>query len=158
MKRLSPAIVQFFEKQGFVVASTLDKKRGIHASAKGIVGIEARGVIYLLDLYRQKTFQNLKRNSNISLVAVDEHAFRGYVLKGRAKVFKEKKFKRKIIEAWEERIVRRISRRIVKNIQQKKIRGYHPEALLPRPEYLIKVEVDEIVDLTPQPLKKGEEG
>jgi uncharacterized pyridoxamine 5'-phosphate oxidase family protein len=155
MKRLPGETIKFFERQGFVIVSTIDTKGTIHISAKGIVGIEQKGVVYLLDLYRQKTFENLKRNSHISLTAVDEGAFRGYVLKGRAKIFEEKELKKHIIESWEKRIVHRISQRIIQNVKNKKSYAYHPEALLPRPEYLIKVEVKEIIDLTPRPLKTG---
>lgn len=31
----------------------------------------------------------------------------------------------------------------------------HPEALLPKPEYMIVMEVEEIIDLTPKHLKQG---
>ncbi|MFA4842614.1 MAG: hypothetical protein WC658_02110 [Candidatus Omnitrophota bacterium] len=42
--------------------------------------------VYLFDLYHGQTYNNLKKNSGASITAVDEHRFKGYCLKGRAKL------------------------------------------------------------------------
>ena len=55
-------VVQFFEGQGSVIVSTIDQEGSPHNSCKGIIEISPRGLIYLLDVYKQKTFENLKRN------------------------------------------------------------------------------------------------
>jgi len=152
-KILSDDIIHFFQRQGFVIVSTIDKNGIPHTSCKGIVKIDKNGRIYLLDLYKAHTYENLKQNRNISLTAVDEHKFRGYCLKGKAKVIKEDKIKSHIIKTWEEKITSRITSRILKNIRGEKGHSRHPEILLPRPEYLIVMEVKEIIDLTPHPLR-----
>ncbi len=157
MKELPESTIYLLEKQGFVIVSTLDSQGRIHCSAKGIVGIEEKGVIYLIDLYRANTFNNLKRNSTISITAVDEHQFTGYTLKGRAEIIDREKIKSHIIERWEERVTRRVAKRVIKNIKKEKKGSHHPEALFPQPEYLIKMEVEEVVDLTPGNLKKKED-
>ncbi|MGD9015314.1 MAG: pyridoxamine 5'-phosphate oxidase family protein [Candidatus Omnitrophota bacterium] len=153
MKRLSENIIQFFQNQGFVVVSTIDREGIPHSSCKGIVNIDSRGLIYLLDLYRAKTYENLKRNPRISITAVDEHKFIGYCLKGRARIIASSKLKPRIIRAWESRLTSRITRRIIKNVQGEKGHARHPEALLPKPAYLVVMEIEEVVDLTPLPLK-----
>jgi len=155
MQLLLRQIIRFFEKQGFVIISTIGADGSINASAKGIVNIEARGRIFLLDLYKGKTFRNLKKNSHVSITAVDEHAFEGYTLKGHAKIIEKNKFGDHIIKAWEDKIVSRVTERVLKNVKgEKRPAGRHPEVRMPQPKYLIEVDVKEIVDLTPQALKE----
>jgi general stress protein 26 len=153
MKRLSDDILQFFQRQGFVIVSTVDKNGLLHASCKGIVKINKNGLVYLLDLYRARTYQNLKNNPHISIIAVNEHRFKGYCLKGKAKILSLHKLSPKIMEAWEDRITTRITQRLLKNIREEKGHPRHPEVLLPKPEYMIIMEVKEIIDLTPHHIK-----
>lgn len=153
VKRLPEEVIDFLHKQGFVVVSTIDKDGSAHSSCKGIVKINQNGRIYLLDLYKEKTYENLQHNSRITLTSVDEHRFRGFCLKGRAKIAREGKLSHHIIRAWEKRLTHRLTQRVLKNIRGEKGHARHPEALMPRPEYMIMMEVKEVVDLTPHQLK-----
>lgn len=128
------------------------KKGRVHNSCKGIVEID-NDEIYLLDLYKRRTYGNLKENSNISLTAVDEHKFKGFCLKGKAKIVKTEDLEKEHLEEWEKKINSRVSKRLVKNIHGEKGHDQHPEFSLPKPEYMIKMKVEEIVDLTPKHLK-----
>ena len=154
MKILSDDIINFFEKQGFSIVSTLDADGKIHCAAKGIVGIEKQGKVFLIDLYKAETFKNLQRNPTVSITSVDEHLFMGYTLKGTAKIVDRDRIKSHIIKAWEERVIQIISKRVVKSIKDYKKSGHHPEAKFPHPEYLIEMDVKDVVDLTPAHLKK----
>ncbi len=153
-KILPDEVVYILQKQSFVIVSTIDKDGVPHASCKGVVKIDRdKNEIYLLDLYKAKTYENLKQNPKVSITTVDEHKFRGYCIKGRAKAIKEDKLRSHIVKAWEERITRRVTDRILKNVRGERGHSRHPEILLPEPKYLIIVEVKEIVDLTPHALK-----
>jgi hypothetical protein len=103
----------------------------------------------LLDLYRGSTYDNLKHNHHISITAVDEHKFTGFALKGKARIMPQKELDAQIMQAWESGITARLARRLIKNIREEKGYNRHPEALLPKPEYLIVVKVKEVIDLTP---------
>ncbi len=153
MKKLTDEIAKFLHDQGFVVVSTLDKNKAIHSSCKGIVKISKAGSIYLLDLYVGETFNNLRLLPNITITAVDEHKFKGYCLKGKAKLVEASRLKPHLIKEWEDRLTSRITQRVIKNMRDEKGHPRHPEALLPGPAYLIVMRVDEIVDLTPHRLK-----
>lgn len=154
MKAIPDEIIKFFQKQRFVIVSTVDRRSKIpHNSCKGIVKIEKNGRVYLLDLYKWRTYANLRHNPNISITAVDEHRFKGWSLKGKAKIVPGSKLRGDIIKAWENRISSRITHRILKNIQEGKGHKRHPEAQFPKPEYMIAIEVDEIVDLIPYDVK-----
>ena len=153
MAKLPEEVMRFFHSQHFVIVSTVDADGTPHNSCKGIVRIDEDGTIYLLDLYTGKTRDNIERNPAIGISAVDEHKFKGYSLKGRAKTIKEDKLKSHIIKAWEEKITARITHRLIKNLRGEQGHERHPEAQLPKPKYLIAMAVTEIVDLTPPPLR-----
>ena len=154
MVRLPDDIIHFFKKQPFVIVSTIDRKsKAPHNSCKGIVKIDKNGKIYLLDLYKWRTYANLKKNPHISITAVDEHRFKGWCLEGKAKIVPEEKLKSDIIKAWEKRLAMRITQRLLKNIREEKGHQRHPEAQFPKPEYMIVMDVEEIVDLIPQHVK-----
>ena len=146
-------VVEFFQEKGCVIVSSIDPKGLPHSSCKGIIEIKPDGRVYLLDVYKQKTFQNLKRNSHVSITALDEHRFIGYSLKGKARIIAGEKLPPKILKSWEARISGRITQRLIRNIHEEKGHARHPEAMLPKPEYLIEMQVKEIVDLTPQHIK-----
>jgi len=155
MKKIPPEIIQFFGEQGCIIISTVDAKGRPHSSCKGIVKISAQGRIYLLDLYRAATYRNIRKNPKVSITAFDEHRFKGYCLKGKAKIAPIEKLKSDILKAWEDKIASRITQRVIRNIRQDKGESRHPEAFLPNPDYMIVVEVGEIVDLTPPHLREG---
>jgi len=149
MVKLSSDIIRFISAQGYGIISTLDENGFIHCSAKGIAGVNKDGEVYIIDLFFNRTFKNLTANPVASLTFIDEQHFRGYTLKGRGEIVTREKISGKIIEAWEKKVVERVSRRLIKNIQLEKKSGHHPEVKLPHPKYMIVVKVEEIVDLTP---------
>lgn len=153
MKRLPEEAIHFFKKQGFAIVSTLDKNGTIHTACKGILKIIPEGEIYLVDLYQGRTYHNLKENHIISITAADEHTFTGFSLKGKAEMIPRDNLEPQILKAWDDMIVSRVTHRLLKNIREEKGHPSHPEALLPSPKYMIKMEVQEIIDLTPKHLK-----
>ena len=154
--RLTEEVINFFHRQPYTIVTTIDNKGCPHNSCKGIVDIEEMGKVYLLDVYKERTFQNLKENPHISIAAVDEHKFIGFCLKGVAKIVKQKDLHSETVKKWEDKITKRISHRLLKNLQGQKGHPRHPEALLPKPEYLIAVDVEEVVDLTPHHIRHGD--
>ena len=154
MRKLTSEIIQFFQKQGFVIVSTLDARDRPHSSCKGIVRINKEGQVDLFDLYRGRTYANLKRNHNLSITAVDEHGFKGYCLKGEAQIVTGNTVIGEINQAWEQRIISRIAQRILRNLHEEKGHLRQAEALLPKPKYLIRLKIEEVVDLTPGHLKE----
>jgi len=148
-KSIPVAVLQFLKKQNFFVVATIDENGRPHTSCKDAVKIEEDGRIYLLDLYKGRTFANLRRNGAISITAVDEHAFRGYCLKGKAREIKAASLAREIEELWHKKIAERMTHRLLKNIKGERGHPSHPEAMLPKPEYMIEMAVEEIINLTP---------
>ena len=153
MDILTDDIIHFFHKQGFIIISTMDGNRCPHSACKGMVHMSPDGIVYLLDLYRGETCQNLKANPHISLTAVDEHKFVGYCLKGAAKVVPEERIEPHIKKAWDERITSRLTKRVLKEIRDEVGHPNYPEVLLPKPEYMIIVQVEEVVNLAPHSIR-----
>lgn len=148
-------VLHFFAEQGCVVVSSIDPEGRPHSSCKGIIKIAPGGEIYLLDLYRAATYNNIRNNPKASITAFNEHAFRGYCLKGSARAVAVEEVERGLLKAWEDRIASRITQRLIRNIREEKAQSRHPEAFLPKPAYMLVVRVEEIVDLTPRHLRGG---
>lgn len=151
--KIPDSVIDFLLNQGFVIISSIDENGFPHAACKGIVSIAKEGKVYIFDLYRAQTLENLKINLHVSITAVDEHKFVGFCLKGKAHALCEKELSKELVEAWDARITSRSTQRLLKNLHEEKGHPKHPEALLPKPEYLIEIEVEEIVDLTPKHLR-----
>jgi len=147
MKEIPENIIHFFERQSFVIVSTIDEHNLIHCSVKGIAAIEKEGRVYVVDLYKANTFRNISHNPIITLTAVDEHHYAGYMLRGKAKIIEKNDIKGQIIKKWEKSIIQRISRRLIKNLREERKSMVHPEAIFPSPQYLIAMEVDEVISL-----------
>lgn len=155
MKKIEEDILHFFRNQNYTIISTIDAKGRPHSSCKGIVEITSGGEAYLLDLYKGDTFKNLKRNKAISITAIDEHKFVGYSLKGKAEILQGEELSPEILKLWEDKVTSRLTARLIRNLHDEKGHKSHPEILLPKPKYIIVVNVDEIVDLTPEHIKAG---
>ena len=149
MEKIPEHIAHFLSHQGFIIVSTVDERGYPHNSCKGIVKLDVKGEIYLMDLYKAKTYENLKQNASISITAVDEHKFIGWCLKGRAKEIKKDKLELSLQKAWDEKITSRITHRVIKNVRGEKGHPKHPEIMLPKPEYMIIMEVQKIINLAP---------
>lgn len=156
MKRLSEEIAAFFRRQGFVIVTTIDADGSPHNSCKGVLRLSRDGRLYLMDVYMQRTYANLLRNSRISVTAVDEHLFQGYCLKGTARIVPLDRLNRQLHKAWEQRLNSRITSRIIRNMRQEQGHPAHPESRLPAPQYLIVMEVRRIVDLAPSHIRQEE--
>jgi general stress protein 26 len=154
MKEIPRNILNFFKTQHFVVVSTLDERKSIHCSAKGLAEITPEGKAYLIDVYRAHTLANLKADPRLSITAIDEHQFVGYTLKGKASLIEKKDIHSQYIENWRKHIVERMSHRVITNVRRQRQSRHHPESDLPDPEYLIEMEIEDIVDLTPSHLKR----
>lgn len=153
MHKLSEEIIRFFQHQNFVIVASLDINSMPHCSCKGLVKISPEGRCYILDLYSGRTHENIIRNPQVSITAVDEHKFKGYCLKGTARVLTVKDVGPEIMKLWEEKVADRLTKRLLKNIKEEKGHPAHPESRFPKPEYMFVVEIKEIVNLTPYNLR-----
>lgn len=154
MKKIPSEIADFLLAQDFVVISSIDKSGFPHNSCKAIVEIDRAGKIFLMDVYRGATCENIHRNPRISISAVDEHKFIGYCLKGRGKIISGENISREMVKIWEDNLTGRLAKRLLRNLSEDRGHSHHPEASLPHPKHIIVIEVEEIVDLAPVYLRK----
>lgn len=153
MKFLTEDIIHFFSKQGAVIVCTVDADGGPHTSCKDIVHMTPEGDVYLLDLYKGRTRANLVGNPKICVTAVDEHRFKGFCLEGAAQLVPASEIKSRIIKAWDDRLTARLTKRVLKEIKEEGGHPSYPELSMPKPEYMIVMKVEEVVDLAPHPVK-----
>ncbi len=153
MVSLSIDVIKFFERQGCVLVATFSSDGSIHNSCKGIVRINKKGEVYIMDLYKAVTYNNLQKDHRISITAYNETKFTGYSLKGRAKILPESGITASLLDDWNKRLTSRIATRLLDNIKSNNSLARHHEAHLPKPNYLIVIQVDEVVDLAPKEVK-----
>ncbi len=154
-RRVTPAVAAFFLNHGFGIVTTLDADGEPHHACKGVVDINTKGYVYLIDLYRAHTYRNLRRDCRMTLTAVDEHAFQGYSLKGVGRVVRRNTLAARVMQGWEKKLNHRLTRRIIRNIREDKKIDVHPEALFPEPEYVIVMKVEEILNLNPPRMRRA---
>jgi general stress protein 26 len=153
MKLLTEDIIHFFKKQGAVIVSTVDASGRPHSSCKDIVHMDPEGDIYLLDLYKGRTRANLTVNPNICITAVDEHKFKGFCIEGAANLVPASEIKSRIIKAWDERVTSRVTKRVLRELREDGGHPSYPELSMPKPEYMIVMKVENVVDLAPHAVK-----
>ncbi|MFA6357824.1 MAG: pyridoxamine 5'-phosphate oxidase family protein [Candidatus Omnitrophota bacterium] len=154
MKQISPELISFLHLQSFVIVTSIDKGGFPHSSCKAIAKIDSVGLIYLIDVYRGLTGENIKRNPLAGISVVDEHKFIGYCFKGKARILPDDNISQEMIKKWEDNITSRLAKRLLVNLSADKTLRHHPEASLPKPQQLIVFEVEDVVDLAPRHLKK----
>ncbi|MDD5477445.1 MAG: pyridoxamine 5'-phosphate oxidase family protein [Candidatus Omnitrophica bacterium] len=156
MIKIPAGVIDFLRAQSFVVISSVDKAGFPHSSCKAIIKIDQAGKIFLMDVYHGATCENIKRNPQISISAVDDHKFMGYCLKGKGEIIFDDNVSQEMIKIWEDNITSRLAKRLLRNLSGDRGHGHHPEASLPHPKHIIAIEVEEIVDLAPYHLRKEE--
>ena len=149
MKNVPEDVIWFFEKQDFVIVSTVDSENGPHCACKGLLKISPEGKLYIMDLFHGNTLRNLKNNPRMSITAVNVHQFKGYCLKGKSGIIPREKIPDSVLKAWRRRIHNRVTSRIIRNIHGEPGHSDHPELQLPDPEYIIVMELEEICNLAP---------
>jgi general stress protein 26 len=156
MQRLPEEVSSFLKKQGFVIVSTLTKDGRIHCAAKGIVGVEEEGKLFIFDLYQGSTYDNLQNNRAVSVTAVNEETFQGWTLQGTAKIVPREQIPDGHLAQWQQQVIRRITDRLIKRVRQEKTGVQQAfEAHLPEsPRYLIEIDVSHIVNLLPPDVRK----
>lgn len=148
---LNDDVVRILEDEGFVVVATLDSGGRIHTAAKGVVGVNAAaGEVSLADLYFGTTHANLKKNATLTITVINEAQFLGYALQGIAQIIVENKINSFEFEKWQKKMLTRIAKRVIGNVQKEKKGTHQPEASLPHLKYIIKVSVEKVIDLSPR--------
>ncbi len=143
-------VINFIRDKGYVIITTLDENGCPHSACKGFIKIDRAGQFFIMDLYKQRTYANLLRNPVISATIADEHQFTGYCLKGRAKIIWEKSLTPSVFKAWENRLTHRLTRRVLNLMSGGPASPSYAEEAMPPPQYLLVMEVEEIVDLAPR--------
>lgn len=136
-------------RQNVIVVGTVNPNGTPNLSLKGLLKVDAEGgVIDFCDLYRKKTFRNLKKNSAVSILVFSIEEFAGYQFIGPAEMFESGPLFEEMRAAWAHKKSRLIGRRISKNVRKGGSHG-RSELHLPSPRALVRMTVERIYDLSP---------
>ncbi len=78
--------IKDFLKNYLAYVATVDGKGMPNVVPKGDIAILEDNTIVFADLYSHQTRQNLTKNANIAITVVNPAAYKGYQLKGKAKI------------------------------------------------------------------------
>lgn len=152
---LDKQIVSFIKHENVALVATFDGQGLIHSAVKGIAGVESHGKLYVIDLYKANTYKNLQAKADITVTVVNEKQFKGWALQGKAKIVPYEQIDEDIHKQWEDRMVRRISNRLIDHVQAERSVHDHFEAKLPpKPQYLIEIDIFSITDLRPPAMRR----
>ena len=151
MDKISSSVKNLLNKQHFVIVSSLNENGTIHTAAKGVVEVDPNGKIFILDVYKARTYKNIKNNPHVTLTSIDEKNYRGYSIRGKAGVIKEDNLPKDKLKTWHEKVSKRIAKRIIRHVRGESS-GHEgiPEADFPLPQYIIEVSVEAVIDLDPR--------
>jgi len=151
----SSDLMDFLKDHHTAVVSTLDDNGCVHTSIKGITGIDVAGRLFVVDLYKKLTYENISKRSCVTVTVFDHDRFLGWSLQGRGKVVEREGMTAELHADWEDRIVSRISERLIGNLRSAFGGKANYEAQLPHQlQYVIEVDVEKIVDLRPTCIKE----
>jgi predicted pyridoxine 5'-phosphate oxidase superfamily flavin-nucleotide-binding protein len=125
MAKLTQEMKDMIQTQKISYVATADQRGRVNVSPKGSIFVVDDETLAFADLYSQKTRANLKVNPHIALAVVDLKALKGYQFKGKAELLEEGNVYNDVI--------------------------CYLETLpmeLPDPEYVVKIKVEEIFDLS----------
>jgi predicted pyridoxine 5'-phosphate oxidase superfamily flavin-nucleotide-binding protein len=129
--------------------ATTDTNGNPNVSLKGIVDYDSEnGVLCFLDLFCNHTRKNLKENTKIAVTLVDYDNFKGYQFKGVAETVDSGDEYDKCVQTWHFQKHSRYRERLDWNFS-KIMKPGKSEIDLPSPKYLVKVKVQEIINLAP---------
>jgi uncharacterized protein len=125
MAKLMQKMKDLIETRKLCSVATADQNGRPNVSPKGSIYVVDDDTLAFADLYSQKTRANLKMNPRIALAIVDFKTLRGYPFKDKAELLEE----------------RNIYNDVVCYLQTLPVR-------LPDPQYVVKIKVEKILDLT----------
>lgn len=152
---LDKEILSFVKQENVALVATFDENNLIHSAVKGIAGVESHGKLYVIDLYKANTYKNLQKRADVTVSVINEKQFKGWSLQGKAKIVPYDNIDEDIHKQWEDRMIRRISNRLIDHVQAERSVHDHFEAKLPpQPQYLIEIDIFSITDLRPPTMRR----
>ncbi len=125
MAKLTQEMKDLIETQKICFVATADRQGKPNVSPKGSIYVVDDETLAFADLYSQKTRANLMSNPNIAVAVVDLKALKGFQFKGKAELLGEGN----------------IYNDVVCYIQTLPMK-------LPDPQHVVKIEIEEIFDLS----------
>ncbi|MFC1771005.1 pyridoxamine 5'-phosphate oxidase family protein [Candidatus Margulisiibacteriota bacterium] len=145
--KFNKEIEDFLKHRSLANVATSDKTGKPNLSLKGIIDFDCEnGILFFFDLYCKQTRKNLQENPQIAVTLVDYENFAGFQFKGKAEIIDSGQELEKYVFNWH----------LIKHNQFKERLSWHfskilknkpSEFDLPKPKYLVKIKVEEILDL-----------
>jgi len=144
---ITQKVKDFLIRQTFINIATCDFEGRPNVAPKFLLRIDENS-IYLADYVIGATCRNLKTNKKVSLSTVDIDTLTGYQINGNAAIIEKGKEYDSLLEAFHDKQIQLCVSRIVEGIHKEQ-RHHSFETSLPESIAIIRIEVDEIVEIVP---------
>ncbi|MFH1037721.1 MAG: pyridoxamine 5'-phosphate oxidase family protein [PVC group bacterium] len=135
-------------RQNVVIVGTVNPDNSPNLSLKGLLKVDPEGYIHFSDLYRGKTFRNLKRDPRVSVMVFSIEEFTGFQFTGVAELIESGPLFEEAEADWQAKKSWLLGRRISKNVRKGFSHG-RSEFQLPSLKALVRVAVERVYDLSP---------
>lgn len=145
---ITQKIVEFLRQREFISVASCDFKGKPNAAPKFLLKVED-GCIYLIDYSLSKTWENLKKNPQVSLSFMDTDTLRGYQINGPVEIIEQGKTYDVLLHQLREREVSLSAKRIIEGLRREK--GHQTyEVAIPERFVIFKVTIKEVVEISPR--------
>ncbi len=154
--KITTDMQRLLTRQNVVIVGTVNPDDSPNISLKGLLKVDPEGCIYFSDLYRGKTFRNIRRNPRVSVLVFSIEEFRGFQFIGRAELIESGPLFKEAEADWQAKKSRLLGRRISKNVRKGFSHG-RSEFQLPSLKALIRMDVERVYDMSPDRSREADE-
>ncbi len=147
-------IKALIESREFISVATSDLEARPNAAPKFLLKVEDDH-IYLVDYIIGRTFRNLQVNPRVSLSFLDSSSLMGYQINGRVEIIDSGKEYATVLKELQGKQIDLSIKRVIEGVTKGQAHKAY-EMAIPEQFVILKVEVDEIVQMQPSGTLKRE--
>ncbi len=145
MPKITEKVSGLLEKREFVSVGTCNKSNQPNSAPKFF--FRAKGdFIYLIDYVIGKTVANLRENPRASVSFMDQESLEAYRLNGTVELIEKGKVFKKILEAWNRKLVDLATERILEAVKTGK-KHKHYEVDMAEKFMVLKIKIESIIKI-----------
>jgi predicted pyridoxine 5'-phosphate oxidase superfamily flavin-nucleotide-binding protein len=147
-------IKALIESREFISVATSDLEASPNAAPKFLLKVEG-DYIYLVDYIIGRTFRNLQVNPRVSLSFLDSNSLMGYQINGKVEIIDSGQEYATVLKELRDKQIDLSAKRVIEGVTKGQTHKAY-EVAIPEQFVILKVKVEEIVQMQPSGTLKRE--